>query len=283
MTPSLRLRSALEGATDRLSVDPDRTTAVVAAMLGLDVVWWALLYGGHVPMPGMKWLMMTAEIPMAAPGAIERAVFHAGTLEAVVGYAITWGVMMWAMMQPAMTRFTREYAAAYRGSTTGAIRALASFLVSYYAVWLVSAFVPLLSNAVLPGGIYGFTREYTHLVIGGALVCTGLYQLSRFKRSLLRTCCESVAPHVDGPRRAVRRGLDHGVRCVLTCFGVFFLVMVFFGEMNLVWMVALTGVVTIERLPTWGEELAVGTGLVSIFAGVLVLVARPALPVAFVL
>ncbi|QLG48956.1 DUF2182 domain-containing protein [Natrinema halophilum] len=283
MSASLRLRSAVADATERLSVDPDRTTAVVAAMLGIDVLWWLLLYGGHVPMPGMTWLMMTADVPMAAPGAMERAVFHVGTLEAVVGYTIMWGVMMWAMMQPAMTRFTREYAAAYRGSGLGAVRALGAFLGSYYVVWLLSACVPLLYNAVLPGGIYGVTREYTHLVIGGVLVLTGLYQLSRFKRSFLRTCCESVAPHSDGPVRALQRGLNHGVRCVLTSFGIFFLVMIFFGEMNLVWMVALTGAVTIERLPSWGEELAVGIGAVSLISGLVVLLARPELPVPFVL
>ncbi|MFC6764274.1 DUF2182 domain-containing protein [Natrinema soli] len=280
---SALLRSAVEGATDRCAVEFDRTTAVVAAMLGLDAIWWLLLYGGHVPMPGMQWLLTTAEIPMTAPGAMERGVFHVGTPEAVVGYAATWGVMMWAMMQPAMTRFTREYAAAYQGSALGAARALASFLVSYYAVWLVTACVPLLYEAVLPGGIYGVTREYTHLVVGVVLVCTGIYQLSGFKRSFLRTCCADVPLHQDGALLAAREGLYHGVRCVLTCFGAFFVAMLFFGEMNLVWMVALTGIVTIERLPSWGEEIAVGTGLVSLVAGLLVLVIRPALPIAFAL
>ncbi|MDS0475629.1 DUF2182 domain-containing protein [Natrinema sp. 1APR25-10V2] len=280
---SVSLRSRLEGATDGLSVDLDRTTAVVAAMLGIDAVWWLLLYGGHVPMPGMRWLMMTAEIPMPAPGAMERAVFHVGTLEAVVGYAVMWGVMMWAMMQPAMTRFTREYTAAYRGSAAGAARALVAFLGGYYVVWLASACVPLLYDVVLPGGIYGLTREHTPFVIGGVLLLTGIYQLSRFKRSRLRTCCAAVEPHSDGALGAIRIGVHHGVQCVLTCFGVFFLAMIFFGEMNLVWMVALTAVVTIERLPTWGEELAVGTGVLSLVAGLLVLLMRPDLPIAFAL
>jgi predicted metal-binding membrane protein len=280
---STSLRAAIDRTADLTPDTVDRTTAVVTAMLGLDVVWWLLLYDGHVPMPRMTWLLMDAAIPMAAPGAMERAAFHVGTLEAVVGYAVMWGVMMWAMMQPAMTRFTREYAAAYRGSAVGAARALASFLVGYYAVWMASACIPLLYESVLPGGIYGVNREYTHLVIGSVLVLTGLYQLSGFKRSLLRSCCATVPPHLDGVLRGIREGLYHGTRCVLTTFGIFFLVMVFVGEMNLVWMIALTGIVTIERLPSWGEELAVGTGLVSLVAGVTVLVVQPALPVAFTL
>ncbi|SER81143.1 DUF2182 domain-containing protein [Natrinema salaciae] len=277
------LRAAIERTTDRLPTGFDRTTAVVTAMLGLDAVWWLLLYGGHVPMPGMEWLTMEAEIPMAAPGAMERGAAHVGTLEAIIGYTVMWGVMMWAMMQPAMMRFTREYVASYRGSASGAVRALASFLVGYYVVWMASACVPLLYDIVLPGGIYGVTRTHTHVVIGSVLVLTGLYQLSRFKRSFLRTCCATVPAHVDGVPQAIREGLYHGVRCVLTCFGVFFLVMVFVGEMNLVWMVALTGVVTIERLPTWGEEIAVGIGLVSLAAGVIVLAIQPPLPLAFTL
>ncbi|WP_254761564.1 DUF2182 domain-containing protein [Natrinema marinum] len=279
---TVSLRSALEGATNHLSIEIDRTTAVVTAMLGLDAVWWLLLYGGSVPMPGMRWLM-AAEIPMAAPGAMERAVFHVGTLEAIAGYTVMWGVMMWAMMQPAMTRFTREYTAAYRGSAVGAARALAAFLGGYCVVWAASACVPLLYNAVLPGGIYGLTREYTPFVIGGVLVLTGIYQVSRFKRSRLRTCCASVGSHSDDAVDAVRAGAHHGVQCILTCFGVFFLAMIFFGEMNLVWMVALTAVVTVERLPTWGEELAVGTGVLSLVAGLLVLLLRPDLPLAFAL
>ncbi|QCS41741.1 DUF2182 domain-containing protein [Natrinema versiforme] len=280
---SASLRSGIERATGLVSVDLDRTTAVVAAMFALDALWWLLLYGGHVPMPGMGWLMTDAGIPMAAPGAMERAAFHVGTLKAVLGYAVVWGVMMWAMMQPAMTRFTRSYAAAYQGSAIGATRALVAFLGGYYAVWMASAVVPLLYDGILPGGIYGFTRAHTHAVIGGVLVLTGLYQCSSFKRSYLRTCCANVPAHLDGVLRAVREGLYHGIRCVCTCFGLFFLVMIVVGEMNLVWMVALTGVVTIERLPSWGEEIAVGTGLVSLVAGVIVLIIRPALPLAFTL
>ena len=65
------------------AVDLDRTTSVVVAMLGLDAVFWVLLYGGHVPMPGTEWLMMEAGVPMAAPGAMELGVFHVGSPGAV--------------------------------------------------------------------------------------------------------------------------------------------------------------------------------------------------------
>ncbi|WP_435079516.1 DUF2182 domain-containing protein [Halococcus sp. AFM35] len=266
---------------DPFAVSLDRTTATVVAMVGLDVVWWVMLYTGEVPMPGMMWLTKQG-IPMAAPGAMELGVFHVGTLDAFVGYLTMWGVMMWAMMYPAMMRFTREYAAAYEETALGAATAVAAFLASYCIVWALSGMIPLGFNALLPGGIHGFTRAYTHLVIGGVLVLTGLYQFSSFKQTRLRTCCARIEPHDHGIVKALERGFMHGGSCVLVCLGPFFLVMPFFGEMNFFWMAILTGVVTIERLPEWGEEIATALGVVALLAGLLALALQPSLPLTFV-
>lgn len=262
------------------NIEFDRTTMAVVAMVGLDVVWWVMMYNGTVPMPGMMWLMEQG-IPMAAPGAMERAVFRVGTLEAVVGYLVMWGVMMWAMMYPAMTRFVREYAGAYEGSALGATTAVTAFFLSYHLVWALTGLIPIAYHATLPGGIYGVTRAHPHLVIGGVLVLAGLYQLSSFKRSRLRSCCACVCAHSHGVAGALREGLVHGGSCMLTCFGLFFFIMPFFGEMNFLWMVALTGVVTVERLPSWGRELAIASGVVALLAGVVVLAFQPSLPVGF--
>ncbi|WP_158055827.1 DUF2182 domain-containing protein [Halorussus halophilus] len=266
--------------TELFDVSLDRTTAVVVAMLSFDALWWVLLFDGHVPMPGTMWLMNQG-IPMAAPGAMELGVFHVGSLGALVGYTTMWGVMMWAMMHPAMTRFTRDYAAAHEGSDRNAAAALGSFMTSYLGVWALSAVIPLAFHAVLPGGIYGVTEAHAPLVLGSILVLTGFYQLSSFKQSLLRSCCSRVESHADTPVEAFEEGLHHGVKCIAICFGVFFLVVPFFGEMNFFWMVALTGVITLERIPVWGREVATATGVVSLLAGLFVLLAQPSLPVSF--
>lgn len=260
--------------------DVDRTTATVTALLVFDALLWWLVYDGAVPMPGAAWVTDRG-IPMAAPGAIELGVFHVGTVGAVVGYLAMWGAMMGAMMLPAMIRFARDYARAHTGSHAAAASAVAAFLPAYLLVWAVSGVIPLAFHAALPGGIYGFTRDHTTLVVVGALVLTGAYQLTAFKQAHLRTCCARVEPHDAGVRETFRVGIDHGVRCVLTCFGPFFLLMPFFGEMNLLWMVALAGVVTIERLPTWGRECSVATGITALTAGLLVALLGPSLPVTF--
>lgn len=270
------------GAIERFDhlLDVDRSTAVVTAMVGLTAIWWTLLYTGRVPMPGMMALMEEG-IPMAAPGAMERGVVTVGTFGAVVGYIVMWAVMMWAMMYPAMTRFAREYADALRGSVPEIVASLIAFFVGYNAVWALSGVIPLGIDAVLPGGIYGFTQANTHLAIGGALVLTGLYQLSPFKLARLRDCCACVTSRDADPARALEEGITHGLSCVTVCFGVFFLVMPVFGEMNFFWMVVLTAVVTVERLPDWGRELAIATGVVAFLAGLVVLLVQPALPVSF--
>ena len=280
MATDTGLSDRFEDSFGLFNIDLGRTAITVIAMLGLDAVWWVMMYNGSVPMPGMMWLM-DQNIPMAAPGAMELATFHVGTLDAFVGYIVMWGVMMWAMMHPAMTRFTRDYAAAYEGSAIGATTAVTAFLVSYHIVWALSGVIPLGFNALLPGGIYGFTQTHTHLVIGGVLVLTGLYQLSSFKQTLLRACCAHIESHDHSIMRALEEGFRHGISCVLICLGPFFLIMPFFGEMNFFWMVALTGVVTIERLPDWGRELSIATGVVALLAGLMMLALQPSLPITF--
>jgi len=260
-------------------VPVNRAVAAVVAMISLDAIWWVMMYDGHVPMPGMMWLMEQGVL-MAAPGTMELGVFHVGTLGAVVGYVVMWGVVMWVMMHPAMTRFTREYTEAHQGSALDATMAVTAVLLSYHIVWALSAVIPLGFNLVLPGGIYEFTQANTHLVIGSVLMLTDLYQPSEFKQSRLRACCARIEPHTADIADAFEEGLRHGIKCVLICFGPFFLIMLF-DEINFFWMVALTAVVTVERLPDWGGEFGIASGLVAELAGFIVLVVQPALPVAF--
>jgi predicted metal-binding membrane protein len=268
-------------------LDHTRGSAVVFVVLALDAVYWVLTYISEVPMPGMKWLMMERSIPMAAPGAMELATFHVGTLDAYLGYVVMWGVMMWAMMMPAMTRFVRDYAKSHRGSTVAASLSVGSFLASYQLVWLLTGVVPLAMHFGLSAagfeGIYGAVKSYPYAFVGGALVLTGLYQSLWFKNGFLRDCCANVNPHENGLVDSFGRGLRHGTKCVFITFPFFFFLMPVFGEMNFLWMVGLTTVVTVERLPFWGNEVATATSIISLLAGLSVLVVQPDLGLSFVM
>lgn len=262
-------------------VSVTRTSGVVIGLIVLDLIWWAALYTSNVPMSGMAWLMDQG-LPRIAPGAMELATLRLDGFRPIVDYLVMWGVMMGAMMYPAMTRFTRDYAGAHQGSSATVGSAVAAFLASYSVIWGITGVVPLTVQWLLPGGIYSLTRTYPHLVIGGVLVLTGLYQLSSFKQQRLRTCCSRIEPHNDGIMKALRRGVSHGGNCVLVCFGFFFLLMPFFGSMNFLWMIALAAVATVERIPaTWGKEVAVAAGTAAMLAGLVVLLLQPPLPITF--
>ena len=284
MAYGMSRREETENETGFFSVGLSRARTAVLAMIGIDAVFWVMMYDGHVPMPGMMWLMDQG-IPMAAPGAMELGTFHAGTFAAFVNFFVMWGVMMWTMMHPAMTRFTRDYADRHQGSATEATLAVTSFFASYHIIWMLSAVFPLGFHFVLTlvgyQGIYGFVQAHTVGVVGTMFVLTGLYQLTSVKQNLLRDCCANVKPHDDDIPAAFREGMWHGTRCVAICFGFFFLIMPFIGEMNFMWMVALTTLVTIERLPTWGDDIAVSMGIVSLLAGIIVLVVQPELGISF--
>lgn len=275
-------REPREGLFD---LDLSRGSAVVFVVLALDAVYWFWTYNGDVPMPGMTWLMTERSIPMAAPGAMELGTFHVGTLDAALGYVAMWGVMMWAMMMPAMTRFARDYANSHRGSGLPVALSMGGFLTSYQLVWLLTGGIPLATHygLTLAGfeGIYGAVRSHPHAFVGGALVLTGLYQSLRMKKGLLRDCCATVEPHGNGALGGFARGLRHGVKCVFITFPFFFLLMPVFGEMNFFWMIGLTTVVAVERLPFWGNEVATATGGISLLAGLFVLAAQPDLGLSF--
>lgn len=258
----------------------DRTTAVVATMLLLDAVFWSLLLRGAVPMPGMQWLMRHG-IPMAAPGAVELAVFELGTPLALAKYVLLWGVMMWAMMYPPMIRFTRDYADALRGHAVAVAETVAVFLLGYSATWMASAVIPLAFHVLLPGGIYGFTKSHPLLTVGAVLLLTGIYQFTEFKQSKLRTCCARVPSQDADVVEGLVEGLKHGVSCIAVSFGFFFLPMPFFGEMNTFWMPALTVPITMSASPTCGRETSVALGVLTLLAGLVVLVFPPAIPLPF--
>ncbi len=102
------------------------------------------------------------------------------------------------------------------------------------------------------------------------------------ERARERNCCSRVVSHEARIEGGLKEGVEHGVSCLLVCLGPFFLVMPFFGEMNDFWMVALTTVVTVERLPAaWGREFSIATGLLSLAAGAVVLLLGPPLPIRF--
>ena len=241
-----------------------RVPTVTVALSAATALLWLAVVGGWLPMPGPGGGGMS----MSDPGAPEMMGTGNG-VSGVLHYLLMWGVMMAAMMYPAMIPTVRRYAASVDGSAAVRARDAAVLLGVYSLVWTATGLVPLAVDAVVP--LATLAADHRALALGGAFLLAGVYQLSAPKAASLRDCC-GPTPDESPPdlARAARAGLDHG-RCCVKCTWALFALMVVVGSMNVLWMVVLTAVVALERLVGWGDEIRVSTGFLAVVAGLAVL------------
>jgi predicted metal-binding membrane protein len=208
---------------------------VLAALLGLTVLAWLLT---HERMLGMD----------AGPGT------DPGTLGF---YVVSWVVMMSAMMFPSIVPMVLAFGFVHhRRHDRGTIdRVLCTwvFVAGYLLTW--TAF------GLLAYGLYVGVRSLSipalswhrggPYLAGGVLLAAAIYQLTPTKDACLRRC-RSPLDFVltrwhDGPAGALRMGVIHGAWCVGCCWGL--MVALFaLGVMSLTWMVAIAGLIAIEKL-----------------------------------
>jgi predicted metal-binding membrane protein len=86
---------------------------------------------------------------------------------------------------------------------------------------------------------------------GGVLLAGAVYQLTPAKDACLRRCrspLDFVLTHWrDGPSGALRMGVVHGAWCVGCCWGLMAALFAL-GVMSVTWMVAVAGLIAIEKL-----------------------------------
>jgi predicted metal-binding membrane protein len=108
------------------------------------------------------------------------------------------------------------------------------------------------------------------LFSGLLLIAVGLYQLTPLKNACLRHCqapAAFIAAHWrPGVVGAWRMGLSHGVYCVGCCAALMLLLFVG-GVMNLVWIVALTLIVAVEKFAPFGALTAKVVAAALVAAG----------------
>jgi predicted metal-binding membrane protein len=213
------------GTTDRpdrseSEISPPALTALV--FLSLAVAAWSLTI----------WQSTSA-------GEMEMGI---GSLES---FAISWAVMMTAMMLPTALPLVYEFARRSEGrrrwqAATGVLAA------TYLSIWLgfgvVCYFV--LSAWPVPGPEQG--------PVGGvALALAGVYGLTPIKAASEARCRELCSLHGSLPFRLVRSASLAGARYGLSCVGCsagLMVAMAVIGMSNLVWTVILAGVILVYKL-----------------------------------
>ena len=163
----------------------------------------------------------------------------------VAGFVAAWTVMMVAMMLPSAARFVLLYR---RGATPAAT---ARLVAGYLAVW-----------AGFGVGAWALNEVVMDVPAAAALAVAGLYQFTTAKTACLRRCRTPADFLVERWRsNAFLLGADHGLWCLGCCWALM-AVLIVAGMMGIGWVVAIAGIVAVEKLSSHGVGLSRLIGVV---------------------
>jgi len=183
-------------------------------------------------------------------------------------FAVSWLVMMAAMMLPALAPMVVEHGrhAAHAGAP-------ALFAAGYLATWLAAGLVGYAAIEGVRSLDPGFLAwdEAGRYVAAGAIAAAGFYQLSAPKGACLRRCRERATFLRDrwrpGRLGALRMGAEHGGWCV-GCSWALMAALLALGVMSLTWMVLVAMLIAAERVLPRAARLSVALVLVVLGAWV---------------
>jgi len=167
-------------------------------------------------------------------------------------FVALWAVMMAAMMLPGLVP-----AVVRRARTSGAVRAVVPFVASYLVVW---TFVGAL--------LYALYRPHGTTTAGLVVIAAGLYELTRLKQHC-RRCCRA--------RTRSGGGFEFGLYCVGSSIGLM-VMLVALGVMSIPWMVAIAGLVFVQKLLPAKAAIDVPLALAIVALGLLIIAAPGSVP-----
>ena len=203
----------------RAEIAPPALTALVFLVVAA-VAWWLTIEQSR-SMSGMT-------MDPGTPGA----------------FAVSWVVMMAAMMLPTALPLVFEFARSAEGRR-GWQGATGLLGLTYLSVWLAFGLICYVVRSALPVSLPN--QGLVGLV---ALVLAGLYALTPIKRASEARCRELCALHAipfNLMRSALVVGVKYGLSCV-GCSAALMVAMVIIGMSNLTWILILSGVVLVYKL-----------------------------------
>jgi predicted metal-binding membrane protein len=189
-------------------------------------------------------------------------------------FALTWLLMMAAMMLPALTPMVAAY-----HRRTGSPAASAAFVAGYLAAWVATGFVAYVAiETVRAAGLGLLSWNTAGRFLGATVIAgAGVYQLTKPKRAFLRRCCERSTfvdehfrPRAPG---ALRMGIEHGRDCVGASWALMAALFAL-GVMSLTWMALVAVLIAAERLLPRATRMTVALVFVALAAGVALIPAR---------
>ena len=204
---------------------------------------------------------------------------HPWTSTDFVMMFLMWAIMMFAMMVPSAMRSVLIYAriVARDGSQDPLVTPSLVFVFGYIVIWtLFSVMATALQWAMETAALLSPMMVTTSSSLGAALlVAAGIYQLTPLKDNCLKHCQSPVmfiaAHYQKGMRGAFQLGLAHGGYCLGCCWLLMGLLFVG-GVMNLIWILAISAFVLVEKLLPPQIQSTRITSIIMITAGCVYLV-----------
>jgi predicted metal-binding membrane protein len=168
-------------------------------------------------------------------------------------FAVSWLVMMAAMMLPSLVPAALAFARAGE-------RTVVTFVAGYLAAWTgagIAAYVLFEAVRGLEPDFLAWHRAGRY-VAAGVIGAAAVYQLTTAKEGCLERCRTPLRLLSAGPPGAgggLVGGLRHGTYCIGCCVGLM-AALFSLGVMSLTWMVAVAALIAAERLLPW-RRLAV--------------------------
>ncbi|MGI1663849.1 DUF2182 domain-containing protein [Palleronia sp. KMU-117] len=223
-------------------------------------------------------MTLASDVPSGLSGELGREIWLAlcGGAQGAgfAALAAMWALMAAAMMLPTFAPALRTYL--HLGATGATSAAGALLLVAgYLSVWGLAALVGATAQLRLQdlGMLAPDGSSLSLWLTAGLLALAGLYQLSALKAGCLARCRMPLTFFLErwspGPGRALRMGAELGVICLGCCWALMALAFVG-GTMNLLWMLAATVFMTLEKLPDIGRVLTRPAGAVLLGAAAFV-------------
>ena len=179
-----------------------------------------------------------------------------GTDPGTLGFfAISWVVMMAAMMFPSVAPMVLVFASIQRRRRErgGAGVPRGVFIAGYMLVWTafgIAAYGLYVGVRALSVDALAWDRA-GRWVAAGVIEVAAVYQLTPAKDACLRRCRGPLQFLTerwrDGPAGALRMGIEHGGWCVGCCWGLMATLFAL-GVMSLVWMVLVAGLIAVEKM-----------------------------------
>ena len=235
---------------------------ILSALILLSALAWAAtVYQAD----GMGWGMFTCSMTMGTPFSVSNAFL----------YVALWGVMMVAMMLPAMTPIIEVFQAMARRRQEQLLpfTPVWVFVAGYLVLWTLTGGVGYAADLAIQSLPTQFPALHAYgMAIGGVtLIAAGLYQLTPLKYLCLSQCRSPMgfllSSWRDGHWGAFRMGVDHGLYCLGCCWSLMVVLFVV-GTMNLVWMGILSAVIFVEKIVPQGAVIGKAMGIALIVLGV---------------